>query len=67
MSEPRATIADVRAARLCARGLRVWLAHHGFDYLDFLERGLRVSELEATGDLFALKVAQVARARAETS
>lgn len=65
MSEPVvATMADVRALKLCASGVRTWLTHHGLDVATFMTRGLPAEELEATGDHFGLAVAAAARKRA---
>jgi hypothetical protein len=59
-----ATVADLRACRLCARGMRTWLEHHGFDVTEFVRDGIAVERLEATGDHFALQVCMKARERA---
>lgn len=56
-------MSDVRAARLCSRGLRVWLDRHGFVLEEFLRHGIPIEKLEATGDHFALLVAEHARKR----
>ena len=54
----------IREANLCSSGMRAWFTLHGFDVLDFIRHGIAVERLEATGDLFALKVAAIARAEA---
>lgn len=51
----------IRQARLCARGAREWFTHHGLPYSRFLDEGLPVEVIEATGDKMALDVARVAR------
>ena len=56
-------VRHVREEMLCTRGMREWLARHGFDLTDFIKNGLPAEKLEATGDAFALRVA--ARARQE--
>lgn len=53
---------------LCARGIRQWwMAHggNGEDWRAFLRDGIPVEQAEATGDAFALKAAQLARAESE--
>lgn len=67
MAEPApiiATMADVRACRLCARGMRAWMERHGFNATEFVHNGLPVESLEATGDHYALTVCAAARERA---
>jgi hypothetical protein len=51
----------IRQARLCARGARAWFTHHGLPYAVFLDAGLPVEVIEATGDKMAFDVAKVAR------
>lgn len=62
-SEPRAYVRHVRGEKLCSAGGREFFRRYDLDWNDFLTNGIPVSELEKTGDYFALKVA--ARARAE--
>ncbi|MBS0364896.1 MAG: hypothetical protein JSR67_03620 [Proteobacteria bacterium] len=57
------TVRDVRAAGLCTRGMRAWLAHHGVDLEAFLRDGAPVERAEAIGDHFALMVCEQARKR----
>lgn len=57
------TVSDVRAARFCTHGMRVWFAHHGFDLSTFLREGLPASKFEATGDALALHLVASARSR----
>ncbi len=69
MAEIIITVADVRAGGmgrgvLCAAGIRSWFARYGLDYRAFVEHGLPAAELEATGDDFARRVVEAARARA---
>lgn len=63
MSELTVTIEDLRAARFCSAGMRVWFAHHGFDVMTFLRDGLPAAAFEATGDALALELVAVARSR----
>jgi hypothetical protein len=44
------TIADVRKAGHCTRGLRRWAQANGLDFADFLKHGISIARLEATGD-----------------
>ena len=55
------TMTHVRAARLCSAGAKVWLKHHGIDVMEFIRDGVPAERLEATGDLYALAVAAIAR------
>lgn len=57
------TMSDVRKCCMCSRGARVFFDHHNLDWSKFLKEGLPVEEIEATGDVMALKVAEVARGR----
>ncbi len=68
----RVFIGDVRAIRartgsLCVPGMRVWFAHHGLDFDDFVRHGIDAERLEATGDHFAIEVCKAARARTEVA
>jgi hypothetical protein len=51
----------VRAAGFCAAGARTWLERHRIDLMRFIHQGVPASELEATGDALALRVAAIAR------
>lgn len=51
----------IRAAKICASGMKEWFDHNGIDWRR-LKTGLPVEELEATGDKLALDVAKIARA-----
>jgi hypothetical protein len=55
---------DIHAARYCSAGARVWLKSHGIDVLDFIRNGAPIERFEETGDAMALKVAAIARERA---
>ncbi len=46
----RVTIQDLRSARYCLAGVRPWFRRHGFDWQDFLDNGIDVGTLRATGD-----------------
>lgn len=56
-------MADCRELRWCARGVRRWLHRHGVPVEVFLEQGLSVEWLRATGDGFALQLADHVEAR----
>ncbi|PZR90346.1 MAG: hypothetical protein DI537_19210 [Stutzerimonas stutzeri] len=55
------TIKHIRAAKLCASGTREFFAKHGLPWNEFLERGVPVEALEATGDALAFRVTAIAR------
>jgi len=61
MTEPLATMRDVREAKFCARGARALAARYGWS--DFLRAGIPIRLLEESGDELALRVAAIARAR----
>lgn len=65
MSEITVHVRHVRAAYFCTRGMREWLALHGFDITDFVKNGMPIEKWEATGDALALRVAEIARKEAE--
>ena len=60
----RVKMQDVHAARFCSSGARVWLKAQGIDVLEFIREGVPVEQFEQTGDEMALRVAAIARARA---
>lgn len=64
MTELIVTISDIRGARFCSSGMRVWFDHHGFDLSRFLREGIPAAQFEATGDALALELVRVARLRA---
>lgn len=51
----------IRDLRFCACGARELCARHGWDWSDFLVHGIQCDVLEASGDGFAIKLAQHAR------
>ena len=57
------TMQDIRTARMCSRGPRVFFTKHNLDWTDFLENGIPASKLVATGDAMALIVVEIARGR----
>lgn len=57
-------IQHLRAADFCRRGARAWFQHYDLPWGEFLENGLPVEQIEATGDALALRVAQIAREEA---
>ena len=63
----RVTIQDLRAARYCLAGVRPWFRRHGLDWQDFLDHGIEVDRLRATGDALVEPVIQAAEARLSTS
>lgn len=60
----RVKMQDVHAAKFCSSGARTWLKHQGIDVLEFIREGVPVEQFEQTGDALALRVAAIARARA---
>lgn len=48
---------------LCISGQKVWMETHGFNWREWVTKGLPASKLEETGDEFALRT--VAQARKE--
>lgn len=50
----------MRALGYCNKGLRKWLAAHGIEWADFLDRGATAEFFRATGDAQAIKAAELA-------
>lgn len=69
INDPLVTIQDVRALKLCMSGCRVWInthaEKHGFTWTEFITKGYRASQFEATGDHLILRVTGQARKRAQ--
>lgn len=63
MSEPLVKLHHVRAAGLCASGLRAWAHAHAFD-IRRLRQGVPASEIEAMHDALADRVVACARREA---
>ena len=57
------TMRDMRAAKMCSRGVRQFFKRHGFDWSDFLKNGIEAEKLLATGDAQAARVVEVARGK----
>lgn len=55
------TMKDVRAAKGCSRGARMFCQTHGIDWNSFLKEGIPASVLTATGDAMALNLVKVAK------
>ncbi len=60
------TLQDLRAARYCLAGARLFCRQHGLDWAGFLARGVSVQALRATGDAQVEAVIAAALARAAT-
>ena len=58
------TIQDLRATRYCLAGVRPWFRRHGLDWQAFLEHGIEVDRLRATGDALVEPVIAAAERRA---
>ncbi len=61
MSDPIVRIEHAKKAGMCSRGVRQWFQANNLDYARFLTSGLLASEVEATGNALAMKVAAIAR------
>ena len=59
----KVTMQDVRAAKMCSRGARLFLKRHGVDWSEFLAEGVDAEKLIATGDAMALRVVRKANVR----
>lgn len=57
------TTADLRSVGYCFAGVRPWFARHGFDWQAFIEQGISVDKLRATGDALIEPVIQAAEMR----
>ncbi|MCF1710377.1 hypothetical protein L0V05_16325 [Tabrizicola sp. J26] len=62
----RVMIQDLRAARYCLAGVRPWFRRHGLDWQAFLDSGIDVETLRATGDALVEPVILQAEAREAT-
>lgn len=56
----------MRTVGICMRGGREWAPKHGFDWATFVRDGYPASAFLATGDFYAVKVAEVALAERES-
>jgi hypothetical protein len=63
VTEPRITIADMRAAKICASGARETARHYGIDWSEFVQHGMTCDDAEATGNAVLIDLAAKARAR----
>jgi hypothetical protein len=52
----------LREAGFCNREPRQWFKQHGFSWQDFLDHGIPVAVVRATGDPLAIQVAEIAEA-----
>ena len=59
----RITMRDVRAAKMCSRGARVFCVRNGLDWSEFIKHGIDAKVIEATGDSMAIQLVEVARER----
>lgn len=51
----------MRELGYCSRGARYFFQLHNLDWSKFIKEGLPAEDIEATGDVLALKVVEVAR------
>lgn len=63
MTEPRATLQDMREMRWCVRGFLAWCDRYGFDSRQVAREGLALSQLEAIDDDYARQLAARIRER----
>ncbi len=56
------TMRHVRGANLCSRGSRHWFDKYGLSWNEFLTTGISADRIAATGDAFAMRVVEIARA-----
>jgi hypothetical protein len=54
---------DLRAAKVCSKGARVFCQRQNIDWSLFLKNGVESEVLEKTGDAMAIRVVEVARGR----
>ena len=59
----RIIVQDIRSARYCLAGVRVWFRRHGFDWQAFLAEGIDADRLSTTGDALVAPVIAAARHR----
>lgn len=64
MSEIRVTMADVRDAKICAKGARDTAQHYNLDWVEFVHNGMTAEAAEATGNAVLIELAARARAKA---
>lgn len=62
--DPIVTIEHAKRLNMCSRGIRQWFEINGLDYSQFLKEGLPASQVEATNNALAIKVAAMAREEA---
>ena len=48
---------------ICAKGAREWFEARGWDWRDFVRNGVDADRLRATGDAFAIALADAAEAQ----
>lgn len=56
-------ICDVRSAKMCVVGAKKFLEDRGYDFREFLEKGIDPAILIATGDPMARKVVEASNGR----
>jgi len=61
----RVRVQDLRVARLCMTGARLWFRRQGFNWQDFLDNGIEADKLLAAGEALAEPVIAIAKARAK--
>ena len=62
----RVLVQDLRVARLCMPGARLWFRRQSFNWQDFLDNGIEANMLlAAAGEALAEPVIAIAKARAK--
>lgn len=61
-SEPICRMRHLRTAKICSSGARAWWPRNGLNWQDFLANGIPGEKLLETGDPFARRVVEIARA-----
>lgn len=52
---------DVRAAKMCSGGSRMFFEKHSLDWNAFLKEGILASKLIETNDVLALKIVEITK------
>lgn len=56
-------VGDLRYAKMCLSGSRVFFKKHGLDWSEFLKTGLPEKVFIETGDSMAIKMVEITRGR----
>lgn len=50
MMSEKVTVADLRAVRLCVKGIRKWFDNNGLNFSDFVQNGMPREDFEKLPD-----------------